>query len=41
MKIGIDTLGLEHGQSGLGSYLFYLMENLSQNDSIEYELFGQ
>lgn len=39
--MGIDTFGLEHGQSGLGSYLFYLMENLSQNADIEYELFGQ
>ncbi|MCR5613621.1 glycosyltransferase family 1 protein [Treponema sp.] len=41
MKIGIDTLGLDHGQSGLGSYLFYLMKNLSPNDQIQYSLFGQ
>ena len=40
MKVGIDTFGLEHGQSGLGLYLLYLMENLEYNENIEYELFG-
>jgi glycosyltransferase involved in cell wall biosynthesis len=40
MKVGIDTFGLDHGESGLGAYLFYLMKNLSPNDDIQFELFG-
>lgn len=40
MKVGIDTFGLDHGESGLGAYLFYLMKNLSPSDDIQYELFG-
>lgn len=41
MKVGIDTFGLEHGQSGLGSYLYFLMQNLPFEEGIEYDLFGQ
>lgn len=41
MKVGIDTFGLDHGQSGLGAYLYYLMQNLSEEEGIEYDLFGQ
>ncbi|MBQ0162540.1 MAG: glycosyltransferase family 4 protein [Treponema sp.] len=41
MKVGIDTFGLDHGQSGLGSYLYYLMQNLEEDKDIEFELFGQ
>ena len=41
MKVGIDTFGLDHGQSGLGSYLYYIMSNLAQDKDISYELFGQ
>lgn len=41
MKIGIDTFGLEHAQSGLGSYLYYLVNNLPETEGVQYELFGQ
>lgn len=41
MKVGIDTFGLDHGQSGLGSYLYFLMQNLPQEPGIKYDLFGQ
>ncbi|MCQ2592976.1 MAG: glycosyltransferase family 4 protein [Treponema sp.] len=52
MKIGIDTFGCEHGQSGQGTYLKSLISNLPQhsdllssasikiNSKLEYELFG-
>ncbi len=40
MKFGIDTFGLDHGRSGLGSYLFSLMPFLPDCDGLEYELFG-
>lgn len=41
MKVGIDTFGLDHGQSGLGSYLYFLMQDMPQEQGIEYDLFGQ
>lgn len=37
--IGIDTFGCNHGMSGLGSYLFELMNNMSCQDC-EIVLFG-
>ncbi len=40
MKIGIDVFGLEHGKSGIGSYVISLVENLPLADEYEYELFG-
>ncbi|MCR5289309.1 MAG: glycosyltransferase family 4 protein [Treponema sp.] len=40
MKVGIDTLGCEHARSGLGSYLFSLVNNLSDDENTSYELFG-
>ena len=38
-RIGIDTFGCNHGMSGLGSYLFELMNNMSCQDC-EIVLFG-
>lgn len=40
MKIGIDTFGLEHGKSGLGSYLLSLLECLPDIEGGQLELFG-
>ena len=40
MRIAIDTLGGDHGQSGFGSYILYFISNLSQNPDIQIELFG-
>ncbi len=40
MKIGIDVFGLEHGKSGLGSYVTSLVKNLPIEDECTYELFG-
>lgn len=40
MKIGIDTFGLEHGKSGLGSYLLSLLKCLPDIDGGQLELFG-
>lgn len=40
MKVGIDTFGCGHGQSGLSSYLDSLVTNLKNDGDIEYELFG-
>ena len=40
MKVGIDTFGLDHGQSGLGAYLYFLMQNMPFEEGIEYDLFG-
>ena len=40
MKVGIDTFGCDHAQSGLGAYLFYFISNLNQTDNLEFELFG-
>ena len=41
MKVGVDTFGLDHGQSGLGSYLYYLMSNFEYEKDMDFELFGQ
>ena len=38
-RIGIDTFGCNHGMSGLGSYLFELMNNMTNKDC-EFVLFG-
>ena len=38
-RIGIDTFGCNHGMSGLGSYIFELMSNVSNQDC-EFILFG-
>ncbi len=40
MKIGIDTFGCNHGQSGLGAYLDSISRNFKNSESIEYEFFG-
>ena len=40
MKIGIDALGCNHGQSGLGSYLLNFIKNIPKNPQCEFELFG-
>ena len=40
MKIGVDTFGLEHGNSGLGSYLLSLLKCLPETDGADIELFG-
>lgn len=40
MKIGIDTLGCNHSQSGQGSYLLYFLSNLPEDKDYQFELFG-
>ncbi len=40
MKVGIDTFGCDHGKSGLGSYLYSLVQFLKNTDDVQYELFG-
>ena len=40
MKIGIDTLGCEHSQSGQGAYLLNFISNLPSNTELSFELFG-
>lgn len=40
MKVGIDTFGCDHAQSGIGAYLYYFVSNLSQSENIDFELFG-
>ena len=44
IKIGIDTLGGDHGKSGFGSYILYFIFNLPKDllsqHNIEIELFG-
>ena len=40
MKIGIDSFGCNHGQSGCGSYLLNFIENYIPSKDIELELFG-
>lgn len=40
MKIGIDTFGLDHGRSGLGSYLLSLAPCLPLEEGLSYEFFG-
>lgn len=41
MKIGIDAFGLDHGKSGLGSYLKSFVNNLPDDSALEFELFGE
>ncbi len=40
MRIGIDTLGCEHGKSGLGSYLMSFINNIPTKNESDFELFG-
>ncbi len=40
IKIGIDTLGGDHGRSGFGSYILYFISNLPKDLNIQIELFG-
>ena len=40
LRIGIDTFGCNHGMSGLGSYLFELMNNIVPTQDCEFVLFG-
>ena len=40
MKVGIDTFGCAHGQSGLGSYLASLAANFKDDADASFELFG-
>lgn len=40
MKVGIDTFGCNHGQSGIGSYLASLTAELKNTDEHQFELFG-
>ena len=40
MKIGIDALGCNNGQSGAGSYLLNFIKNLPDKNECEFELFG-
>ena len=40
MKIGIDTLGCDHSQSGQGAYLLNFISNLPTQTNLTFELFG-
>ena len=40
MKIGIDTFCCDHGRSGTGTYLYYLVSALGEVGGNEYVLFG-
>ena len=40
MKIGIDTFGCGHGQSGIGLYLMSLIANFPKEENLYFELFG-
>ena len=40
MKIGIDALGCNHGQSGLGAYILNFVKNIPDDSQFEIELFG-
>ena len=40
MKIGIDALGCDHGQSGCGAYLLNFIKNVPKASQCEFELFG-
>lgn len=40
MKLGVDTFGLDHGKSGLGSYLLSLLKCLPDTEGVNIELFG-
>jgi len=41
VKIAIDALGGEHGQSGIGSYIYYFISNLPSSSAYEIEVFGK
>lgn len=40
MKIGIDTLGCDHGRSGLGSFFRSFAANIPYSDEYQFDLFG-
>lgn len=40
MKVGIDTFGLAHGNSGIASYLMSILKYLPETNSSHIELFG-
>ena len=40
MKIGIDSFGCDHGQSGVGAYLLNFIKNIPEDSPFEFELFG-
>ena len=40
MKIGIDTFGCGHGQSGVGLYLMSLIANFPKDEQLHFHLFG-
>ena len=40
MKIGIDSFGCSHGQSGIGAYLLNFLKNIPEDTPFEFELFG-
>lgn len=40
MRIGIDTFGLEHGQSGFGKYLMSFLDCMKDDPDVEVVLFG-
>ncbi len=40
MKVGIDTFGCNHGQSGIGSYIDSISRNFKNSDSLKVEFFG-
>ena len=40
MKIGIDSFGCNHGQSGTGAYLLNIVKNIPQDSATKFELFG-
>lgn len=40
MKIGIDSFGCNHGQSGVGAYLLNFIKNIPEDSPFDFELFG-
>ncbi len=40
MRVGISTFGCEHGKSGLGTYLYSVIQHLTSNDQYNFVLFG-
>ena len=40
MKIGIDTFGCNHSQSGQGAYILNFLSNLPSDTQYQFELFG-
>ena len=40
MRVGISTFGCEHGKSGLGTYLYSVIQHLTSNDKYNFVLFG-